>query len=270
MMQKIDYTRKLLVLTVVVGSKIQDWPFLSLLLFVDSFTSQPRSIHSRGSFSANGSIRSQSCIIIDRRLITTWHPSLNNNNNCKRISLSIDSIETIDNNKSSNNNNNNNEEEEDTDTYFDILAGNIVNCLIKSDLKRKGGGDGGGSTGWTSWVDDASSYQLKCAIDALALSLPLVDNLVDNDDDDNNMLSSSTATTTAITNQLESRDTVMGWMRWLKSSPSPFIIEMSTELRQAANQYIFDNDLVVSNQTQKLVICMILQSLTILLLLYRS
>ena len=207
-------------------------------------------------------------------MITTWHPSLNNNN-CKRISLSIDSIETIDNNKSSNNNNNNNEEEEeeeeeeDTDTYFDILAGNIVNCLIKSDLKRKGGGDGGGSTGWTSWVDDASSYQLKCAIDALTLSLPLVDNLVDNDDDDdNNMLSSSTATTTAITNQLESRDTVMGWMRWLKSSPSPFIIEMSTELRQAANQYIFDNDLVVSNQTQKLLICMILQSLTILLLFY--
>lgn len=64
-------------------------------------------------------------------------------------------------------------EEEKPMNYFQILAGNVVNCLTKSDLKRKGGGDGGGSTGWTSWVDDASSYQLKCCIDKLAISLPV-------------------------------------------------------------------------------------------------
>ena len=61
-------------------------------------------------------------------------------------------------------------------TYFETLAGNALNCLIQSDYKRKGGGDGGGSTGWTSWVDDASSYQLKCCLDNLVLSLPVSEN----------------------------------------------------------------------------------------------
>ncbi len=65
------------------------------------------------------------------------------------------------------------EQQNDKDlTYFEILAGNVVNCLLKSDLKRKGGGDGG-STGWTSWVDDASSYQLKGCIDMLSLNIPV-------------------------------------------------------------------------------------------------
>ena len=53
------------------------------------------------------------------------------------------------------------------------LAGNTAQCLILSDLKRKGGGDGGGSTGWTSWVEEKSAYKLQCCVDIMSLSLPV-------------------------------------------------------------------------------------------------
>lgn len=120
-------------------------------------------------------------------------------------------------------------------TYFETLAGNVVNCLIKSDLKRKNGGDGG-STGWTSWVDDAASFQLKCCIDALALSIP--DNPSDMSDMD-------------IADQLQDRDEAMKWIRWLKSSPSPLMIELSNELQTTANQYIHTKDLQYIETTRE-------------------
>jgi len=113
-------------------------------------------------------------------------------------------------------------------TCIQTLAGNMINCLIKSDLKRKFGGDGG-STGWTSWVDDKSSYQLRCCIDASMLDIPS-----DAPIDFNKGESSD---------QLQYRDKVNKWIRWLKASPSPIIIEMSDELRQAANEFLFDDDL---------------------------
>ena len=52
------------------------------------------------------------------------------------------------------------------------LAGNTAQCLILSDLKRKGGGDGS-STGWTSWVEEKSAFKLQCCVDLMSLSLPV-------------------------------------------------------------------------------------------------
>ncbi len=43
----------------------------------------------------------------------------------------------------------------------------------------------------------------------------------------------------------------MGWIRWLKSSPAPMVIEMSSELRQSANEFILDKDLVVSENVME-------------------
>jgi hypothetical protein len=48
-----------------------------------------------------------------------------------------------------------------------------------------------------------------------------------------------------IGDQLQSRDEAMARMRWLKASPAPLMIELSHELQNTANQYIFDDDLVV-------------------------
>ena len=70
------------------------------------------------------------------------------------------------------------EEEEDSILESDVsaltaLAGNVAQCLILSDLKRKGGGDGGGSTGWTSWVEEKSAYKLQCCVNLVSLTLPV-------------------------------------------------------------------------------------------------
>jgi hypothetical protein len=45
---------------------------------------------------------------------------------------------------------------------------------------------------------------------------------------------------------LSERDTSLAWLRWMKATPSPMVIEMSKELREAVNQTITDYDLIVS------------------------
>jgi hypothetical protein len=60
-------------------------------------------------------------------------------------------------------------QDDNTGNALHVLVGNTVDCLIQSDLKRKAGKDGG-STGWTSWIDDASAYRLKCCMDIIALA----------------------------------------------------------------------------------------------------
>ena len=64
-------------------------------------------------------------------------------------------------------------DEESDISALTALAGNTAQCLISSDLKRKGGGDGGGSTGWTSWVEEKTAYKLQCCVDIMSLSLPV-------------------------------------------------------------------------------------------------
>ena len=107
------------------------------------------------------------------------------------------------------------------------LAGNIVQCLFKSDLKRKGGGDGGGSTGWTSWVDDPTAFSLRCCIDSLAISKPI------NPKD------------------ISERDETNSWLRWMKSSPSPLMIDLSHQVRDVANGLIRDEDMDMIETTRE-------------------
>ncbi len=127
-----------------------------------------------------------------------------------------------------------NNELEDVDALT-ALAGNIVQCLVKSDLKRKGGGDGGGSTGWTSWVDDASAFKLQCCLDAIVLSKPINPN----------------DTSGLQRDLLKERDETLGWTRWMKASPSPIMIECSNEVRDVANTLIYDEDLDMIDTTRE-------------------
>eukprot|EP00978_Attheya_sp_CCMP212_P023754 scaffold73428_cov53-Attheya_sp.AAC.1 len=110
-------------------------------------------------------------------------------------------------------------------TAFRTLAGNVARCLVRSDLKRNFGLDGA-STGWTSWVDDESAFRLQCCIDYMSLSNP------ENPIDSEHMTG------------LSERDTSLAWLRWMKATPSPMVIEMSKELREAVNQTITDYDLI--------------------------
>lgn len=123
---------------------------------------------------------------------------------------------------------------EDVDAVT-ALAGNIVQCLFKSDLKRKGGGDGGGSTGWTSWVDDASAFSLRCCIDALAITKPV-----------------NPSDIGSLTKELlMERDLTQSWLRWMKGSPSPMIVDMSQEIRDVAKTLIYEKDLETIQTTEE-------------------
>ena len=91
---------------------------------------------------------------------------------------------------------------------WEVLAGNIANCLVQSDLKRDSGFDGS-STGWTSWVEASSAFRLQQCMNKLIF--------VDFQD--------------KIFNLTTEQDEVLRWMKWIKSSPAPMIVEVSQKLR---------------------------------------
>ena len=117
-------------------------------------------------------------------------------------------------------------DQNDTETFFDVLAGNVARCLIMSELKRASGFDGA-STGWTSWVEDSSAYRLQCCMDALSFAIP-----------------EHPQTVTDI-KRLEERDEIQRWIRWMKASPTPIMVEVSNEMRQAVSHHLDDAALEV-------------------------
>jgi len=114
----------------------------------------------------------------------------------------------------------NTDDMENSGNALDVLVGNVVDCLIQSDLKRKGGKDGG-STGWTSWIDDSSAYRLKCCMDIMAIA-KAVDTSVGDYDSNNN-------------------DQILSWLRWMRSVPSPLFVDLSEEARSVANSQLVND-----------------------------
>lgn len=116
------------------------------------------------------------------------------------------------------------------------VAGNAVQVLIKSDLKRMGGGDGGGSSGWTSWVDDPSAYALQSCINQIAIASPnnlsLASSMADNE-----------TKRSKHNEMLAERDETISWLRWMKAAPSSVIVDLSDEFRDIASSLIYDRDL---------------------------
>lgn len=108
------------------------------------------------------------------------------------------------------------------DSALDVLAGNIAICLHKSDLRRDDGFDGA-STGWTSWVDGEAALRLQSCMDALEFPAFIRNPKTQVDVD---------------TSTLENRDEAVRWIRWIKACPSPLIMELSPEIRQAVNATI--------------------------------
>lgn len=109
---------------------------------------------------------------------------------------------------------------------LEVIAGNLANCLILSDVKRMTGNDGA-STGWTSWVDEKSSFRLQKCIEKLILVNPM-----------------EPIDPTRI-DLLEQRDEAQRWIRWMKNAPAPMIIEVSDELRRLVDANLDDSSLEV-------------------------
>ena len=110
------------------------------------------------------------------------------------------------------------EEEDDDEDYnsnaFMAVAARAALCLLASDLKRDAKNqkrDGAVPSGVTNWIDDASAMKLRQALDQVKLQLP---------DERKGM----------------DRDEASLWIRWMKSVPTPMIINLSDELRTLANE----------------------------------
>ena len=107
---------------------------------------------------------------------------------------------------------------------WEILAGNVLTCLIASDMKRATGMDGG-STGWTSWIEESSSFKLQQCVDRLAFGCE-----------------EPNANTTSI-EASSSRDETLRWMKWMKATPSSMVVELSSEFRSAVQGLLTEGDL---------------------------
>ena len=110
----------------------------------------------------------------------------------------------------------------DSESMFDVLAGNVAQCLVMSDMKRKMGNDGA-STGWTSWVEEKAAFWLEQTIDRIVVAQP--QNLID---------------PTGSVELLEKRDEAQRWIRWMKNTPAPMMVEFSDELRSRVNITVDD------------------------------
>lgn len=113
---------------------------------------------------------------------------------------------------------------------WEILAGNVATCLIASDQKRAKGMDGG-STGWTSWIEESSSFRLQQCVDRLVFG--------ETETEQNASIDGEKASGYAASN----RDETMRWLNWMKASPSPMVVELSGEFRQAVDSVLTQGDL---------------------------
>jgi hypothetical protein len=102
----------------------------------------------------------------------------------------------------------------DTDNAFNLLAGRAAVCLLQSDMRRDRKPSGSSAT---NWINDASAFALQKALDKIQLKLA----------DERTGLD---------------RDEASSWIRWMKSTPSPLVIDLSPNLREIANSTIASDE----------------------------
>jgi hypothetical protein len=108
----------------------------------------------------------------------------------------------------------------DDDSIFDIAAGYAASCLLESD-KRQDAAKGDrnsnlvSSSATNNWINDENAFVLQNAIDRLKLKFAEERIGLDRDD-------------------------ASAWIRWMKSSVAPMIIDLSPEFRAAANASMTD------------------------------
>jgi vesicle-fusing ATPase len=103
---------------------------------------------------------------------------------------------------------------------FEDVSNHVAFCLWQSDVRRDAVGkpQGTQASSATNWINDESAFALKQAMDKVALKLP--SNRVGID-----------------------RDEASSWIRWMKSTPVPLIVDLSSYLQGFANSTITDGQL---------------------------
>jgi ATPase family associated with various cellular activities (AAA) len=109
----------------------------------------------------------------------------------------------------------------DQDNAFNVLAARAATCLLQSDLRRDAIGQPPGGTqasSATNWINDASAFALQKTFEKVELKLA----------DERSGLD---------------RDEASTWIRWMKSTPTPLIVDLSDDLRAIANDAVSDETL---------------------------
>lgn len=106
------------------------------------------------------------------------------------------------------------------DNAFEDIAGHASHCVLQSELSKDAVGEqvGKAAKHTTRWIDDASAFVLQKAMDKICLKLAADRSGVD-------------------------RDEASTWIRWIKSTPTPLIIDLSSDLWQASREMISDKQL---------------------------
>lgn len=110
---------------------------------------------------------------------------------------------------------------------FDIIAGNAASCLLESDKRRDAKAEHSKlvSSSATNWINDRTAFALERSINRLKVKLPEERTGLDRDD-------------------------ASAWIRWMKSSPTPLIIDLSSDLRSVANATMADSNFEMIEQSR--------------------
>ena len=121
-------------------------------------------------------------------------------------------------------------QDDDDATMFDIVAQRAAACLFESELRRDQRGDNNqgssnnnnnnnmltsSATNNNVWINDAAAFALQSTLNKIKIKLPEERTGLD-------------------------RDESSAWIRWMKSAPTPLIVDLSNELRAVANATISD------------------------------
>jgi hypothetical protein len=115
----------------------------------------------------------------------------------------------------------------DRDSIFDVVAEGAASCLLESDKRRDAKAEHSGlvSSSATNWINDENAFVLQKTIDKLKLKMAEERTGLD-------------------------RDEASAWIRWMKSTPTPMVIDLSPELRVIANATMTDANFVMIQQSR--------------------
>mmetsp|Transcript_12683 Transcript_12683/g.18641 ORF Transcript_12683/g.18641 Transcript_12683/m.18641 type:complete len:690 (-) Transcript_12683:30-2099(-) len=119
-------------------------------------------------------------------------------------------------------------DDRDVDNAFNVIVEHATNCLVQSDMRRNAVGQPQGTqaSSTTNWINDASAFVLQKAVDKIALKLAGERAGVD-------------------------RDEASAWIRWMKTTPTPLLVDLSSDLQKLANETLADGTLELINTPRK-------------------
>ncbi len=118
-----------------------------------------------------------------------------------------------------------NNEEDDPFTLLSTLA---ATTLLQSDRRRDAIGKDAGAqaSSATNWIDEGGAFAFRKALDKVILQLPGEEQQ---------------------RNNRQNQDEAIAWLRWMRSVPSPIVVDLSLEARVAANATVSDEFLLLLN-----------------------